>query len=188
MIKALLFIATLLLTITSCTYNYQNSKESSPIYIDKNSISEIRLLVADTSIIDLPSKQLTKLIDVGEGQSFVDSLGNPFCKPAQIILFKASSKDSLVDVFNSFLDSSKQDTSLSSCIILYNHVFLLYNKNNKLVEQIDFAFDCPMQIDYLHRGKVVKVQDENSKLIVKLVNNLKAVNAYIPAFGPPPNP
>ena len=105
--KALIFFSSLLLTFISCMTGDPKGTiriltSGSGKYIDKSAISTIEVLIADTSIIDLPSKQLTKLIDVGNAQSFVDSSGNPFYKPSQIITFKSSDKDSLVDIFNSF--------------------------------------------------------------------------------------
>jgi len=180
--KVLAYLSILLLTV-SCRRTSDSIK-----HIDKNAISKIELLIADTSIIDLPLKQLTKLIDIGEGQSFVDSSGNPFYKPSQIITFTNSGKDSLVNIFNSFLDSSQQDAKPTTCITLYNHVFLLYDNKNNVEEQVDFAFDCPMQFDFLHRGKTVEVKDDYSELITRFVKQLKLVNAFIPVYGPPPPP
>jgi hypothetical protein len=144
--KAFIFFSAILLTLISCRTTINSAK-----HIDSSAISRIELLIADTSIVDLPSKQLTKLIAVGEGQSFVDSSGNPFHKPSQIITFINSDKDSLVSIFNSFLNSSQQDEDATTCITLYNHVFLLYDTKNTIAEQVDFAFDCPMQFDFLHR-------------------------------------
>lgn len=156
--------------------------------IDKKVISKIDLLIADTSIIDLPSKQLTKLIDIGDGQSFVDSSGNPFCKPSQIITFKGSGKDSLINIFNSYLDSGQQKIVPTTCITLYNHVFILYDTKNRIEEQIDLAFNCPMRLNYLHRGVVVEPKDENSDSFRIFVNKLRLVGAFIPSYGQPPSP
>ena len=178
----LIFLSILLLTVTCKT------KSDSIRHIDEHNISKIELLIADTSIIDLPSKQLTKLNDIGEGQSFVDSSGNPFYKPSQIITFTKGDKDSLIHIFNSFLDSSQQDAEPTTCITLYNHVFLLYDKRNNVEEHVDFAFDCPMQFDFLHRGKTVKVKDDYSELMTRFVKKLKEVNAFIPVYGTPPPP
>lgn len=181
--KIFILFSTFLLTAISCRTTSESIK-----YIDKSAISRIELLIADTSIIDLPSKQLTKLIDIGEGQSFVDSSGNPFYKPSQIITFTNAAKDSLVDIFNSFLDLSQQELEPTTCIILYNHVFILYDTKNVIVEQIDLAFDCPIQFNYLHRGKIVKVIDDNSVLMTGFIKKLKLANVFIPVYGKPPLP
>jgi hypothetical protein len=181
--KAFIFFSAILLTLISCRTTINSAK-----HIDSSAISRIELLIADTSIVDLPSKQLTKLIAVGEGQSFVDSSGNPFHKPSQIITFINSDKDSLVSIFNSFLNSSQQDEDATTCITLYNHVFLLYDTKNTIAEQVDFAFDCPMQFDFLHRGKTVAVKDYYSELMTRFVRQLKLKNAFIPEYGPPPPP
>jgi hypothetical protein len=191
--KLFIFISILLSIFISCGTNNQKTIDKNTTrdfieHIDKNAVSKIDLLIVDTSIIDLPSKQLTKLIDIGDGQSFVDSSGNPFCKPSQIITFKNSSKDSLIDIFNSYLDSGQQKLEPTMCIILYNHVFILYDNRNRITEQIDFAFNCPMRFDYLHRGVVVKPKNESSKLLATFVNKLKSVGAFIPVYGPPPPP
>lgn len=169
----------------SCGTNNQKSNDRKNTtdfteHIDKNVVSKIDLLIADTSIINLPEKQLTKLVDIGYGQSFVDSSGNPLYKPSQIITFKNSGKDSLIDIFNSYLDSGQQNIEPTTCIILYNHVFILYDNRNRIIEQIDFAFNCPMQFDYLSRGMVVDPKDENSKLLTTFVNKLRSVGAFIP--------
>lgn len=180
--KGLLFFSFFLLTVVSCSTTSYSDK-----HIDSSAISKIELLIADTSIIDLPSKQLTKLTDIGDGQSFVDSLGNPFCKPSQIITFTNSDKDSLISIFNLFLDSTQQNEETTSCITLYTHVFLLYNKKNEIAEQVDFAFACPMQFDFLYRGKAVRIVDANSELITKFVKQLKLANAFIPIYRKPPS-
>jgi hypothetical protein len=188
--KFLIFISSLLLTFISCGTSNQKTIDKKSIdnsikHIDKNAVSKIDLLIAGTSIIDLPAKHLSKLIDIGDGQSFVDSSGNPLCKPSQIITFKNLDKDSLINIFNSFLDSLQQNTATKICITLYTHVFLLYDYDNKINGQIDFAFDCPMQFDYLHRGITFEVKDYKSKLITAFINKLKSVNAFIPIYGPP---
>lgn len=180
--KLLLFPSILFLIVSCKTTN------SSIKPIDASDITKIELLIADTSIIDLPSKQLTKLIDIGEGQSFVDSSGNPLYKPSQIITFTSADKDSLVHIFNSFLDSLQPDIESTTCITLYNHVFLLYDKKNNIQEQVDFAFDCPMQFDFLHRGKIVTIKHGYSELMTRFVKKLKLVDAFIPVYGPPPPP
>lgn len=191
--KPSVFISLLFLTFISCTTRNQKTidKESasnSIKNIDKSSISKIALLIADTSIINLPSKQLTKLINVGDGQSFVDSSGNPLCKPSQTIIFKNSGSDSLINIFNSILNLPQQSNATTSCITLYTHVFLLFDNDNKIIEQIDFAFSCPMQFNYLKRGITFEVKDYKSKLITSLINQLKSTNAFIPTYGPPPAP
>ena len=104
----ILFFFTLSLTIVNCASNSKKNvnKTFSKVIrqtIDTNAISKIELLIADTSIIDLPSKQLTQLIEIGEGESFVDSSGKPFYPPSQKIIFNGSSKDSLMEIFNSYL-------------------------------------------------------------------------------------
>jgi len=187
------YILLILLIFFSCRTNEQNnieikSSKSFRNYINKNEISRIDLLIADTSIIDLPSKQLTRLIDIGDGQSFVDSFGNPFYKPSQIITFSKADKDDLINIFNSYLDSGLQKIEPTTCIVLYNHVFILYDNKNKIKEQIDFAFNCPIRFNYLHRGLVVEPKDENSNLLKTFVNKLKSVNAFIPPYGQPPLP
>jgi hypothetical protein len=189
--KSLIYIQILLLAIVSCQTNTQknNTKEStlySKKHIDQDSISKIDLLIADTSIIDLPSKQLTKLIDIGGAQSFVDSFGNPLYKPSQVITFKNLDKDSLVNIFNTFLDSISQKNNPTTCITLYNHVFVLYDTKNKIKEQIDFAFDCPMRFDYLQRGLIIEPKNENSKLMTTLIDKLRSAGAFIPSYGSPP--
>jgi hypothetical protein len=192
--KFVIFILASLLIFSSCGTSNQKVIDKKSIsnsikHIDKNAISKIDLLIADTSIIDLPSKQPSKLIDIGEGNpSFVDSSGNPLCKPSQIITFKNFDKDSLINIFNSFLDSTQQNIAATTCITLYTHVFLLFDSTNKINEQIDFAFDCPMQFDYLHRGITFEVKNYKSELITAFINKLRSVNAFIPVYGPPPAP
>ena len=158
--------------------------------IDNNLISEIELLIADTTILDIPSTQLTRLIEVGEGQSFVDSNGTPLHEPTQRLIFKNSKKDSLIGLFNEFLKMRQQKIP-TTCIILYRHVFILKNANHNINEQIDFAFDCPLSIDYLHRGIVIQPLEESKdtkKVLDKLVNLLQSENAFIPSYGPQPPP
>jgi len=188
--KLLIFISTLLSTLISCGTNDTKAVDNvetknSRKYIDKNLISRIDLLIADTSIIDLPAKQLTKLIEIGDGQSFVDSTGIPFCKPSQIITFRGLSKDTLINIFNSYLDSGQQKIEPTTCIILYNHVFILYDNKNKKEEQIDFAFNCPIRFNYLERGEVIQPKDEKSKLLMGFIDKLKISGAFIPIYGQP---
>lgn len=180
--KLLIFLSILFL-IVSC-----RTTSDSIRLINESNISKIELLIADTSIIDLPIKQLTKLCDIGAGQSFVDSSGNPFHTPSQIITFTNADKDSLVQIFNSFLDSLQDDAEPTTCITLYSHVFLLYSKKNNIEEQVDFAFDCPMQFNFLHRGKTLEVKDDYSELMTRFVKKMKLVNAFIPVYGSPPPP
>jgi hypothetical protein len=153
--------------------------------INNQTITKIELLIADTSIINFPEKQLANSPLIGDGQSFMDSAGNLICKPSHHIVFNGSDKDTLLNMLNAFSDSL-QELTPTTCITLYNHVFLMYN-NNQVTEKIFFAFNCPLQFNFLNRGKVIVPRDEQSELLTRFVNQLKSKGAFIPNYGPPPN-
>lgn len=189
--KLISFVIILLfISLIGCVTNDKTAIHKPVKPIDKTSISEIKLLIADTSILNLPSVQLTPMIEIGDGSCFVDSNGIPLHQPTQTISFKNTQKDSLIDLFNEFLklDKSMEPTN---CIILYTHVFILLDNQKNITEQIDFAFECPPRIDYLHRGTVIEPDEESviyKKHFDSFIGILRSANAFIPIYGPPPPP
>ena len=68
-VKLFLVIITVFILFAPCVTNDKGPSKNPVDIIDNNLISEIELLIADTTILDIPSTQLTRLIEVGEGQS-----------------------------------------------------------------------------------------------------------------------
>ena len=190
--RTLLFFFSII-TLSSCSSQtrapQEQANQSTANYdsIIRTDISKIVLLIADTSIIDPANKELPPLIDLGVGATFVDSTGKALFKPTQEIIFRGSLKDTLVDIFNNYLNILQDDTLSTSCFRLYRHVFILYDSTGRINEQINLCFDCTT-LDYWHRDAFIEFVDEYKTLFDKIVEILKNANAYVPVYGPPPPP
>ena len=160
--KIIYSIFNLLVVCCSCK-QYKN-------ILDKNDITEIKLLVADSSIFG-DSKwmynQNTGLIwDKNGNMFFVDSSGKPLHSPMQQVTFKGAEKDELIDILNTIKLNAKKSYS-RTCILLLRHSLLLFSDSGKLNSKVDICFDCAeaifskdkSQIDFLNQ------HDEYKKLI-----------------------
>ena len=124
--------------------NPQTSTVSTPAFIqlDKNDITKIELLIADSSLIDPVHKELPILTKIGAGLSFLDSTGKLTLRPTQRIDFTQSEKNKLIDIFNNYLTMPQDPTLARACSILYRHVFVLYDNLGKTREQVYLCLDC----------------------------------------------
>ena len=177
------------LIVVSCTIPHKKTNEGNPTEnnlsqrkyqpIDKRDITKIILLIADTSIIDPSHKELPPLIQIGSGAGFVDSSARPILKPTQEIILENSAKDTFLDIFNNYLKVPQDTTVGTSCFILYRHVFILYDAQGRISEQINLCLDCT-KLDFLRRGAFIQFLDNNRSLFSLLIQNLKLTNAYVP--------
>lgn len=162
------------------TFGQNNLSKRKYQLIEKDSIDKIVLLIADTSIIDPPNKELPDMLRIHSGSGFVDSTGRPIFKPTQEIIIKGSTKDKFIGVFNSYLEIPQDTTIGTRCVVLYRHCFLLYDQKGKMSEQINLCLDCT-KLDFLHRNAFIQFLDNRKMLFIDLIQNLNLTGAYVPA-------
>jgi hypothetical protein len=176
------------LTIVSCGTNTTNlqvdnlSKTRYPA-LDKDNITKIELLIADSSIIDPLHKELPRLTPIGLGLSFIDSAGNQILVPTQKITVTGSEKNIWVDIFNNYLEVPQDTTIGTACDVSYRHVFILYNPLGKINEQIYLCLDCT-KFDFIKRHAFLQFLDQKKILFDQLIKALKNRGAYVPNYGP----
>jgi hypothetical protein len=158
------------------------SKKTFP-HIDNKRIAYIKLQIADTSLIDPLHKPLIGLARIGRGASFIDSTGRQTLNPTQTILFKGASKDSLLAVFNGYLDSPQDSLTETACMILYRHVFTIYDTVGKIDDRAYLCLDCT-RFDFVKRNAYLKFLDKDAQLFSLLIKQLRKSGAYLPINGP----
>lgn len=160
--------------------------EYKPVYskikfplIDSSEITKVVLYIADTSIFKPPEKINVFSCYVGFGSSLLDSSGKPCAKPSQVITVTGAQKDSLVQLFNDYLQVPQDSTLTTNCLIFYTHVFVLYNKKGKISEQIHLCLGCS-KLNYIYRGAFIQFLKVQKILFSSLLQIMRNVNAYLP--------
>lgn len=154
------------------------SKKKFPL-IDSSAISKIVLYIADASVFNPPDKIDVFTSSVGYAPSLLDSAGKPCVKPSQVLLITKTQKDSLVNIFNEYLQVPQDSTLGTNCEIFYTHVFVLYDRKGKITEQVHLCLGCS-KLNYIHRGAFLQFLDDQKSLFSALLRNMRKVNAYLP--------
>lgn len=154
------------------------TKRQYPI-IDTAEIEKIVLYVADTSIIDPSRKELPLLANIGNAGSIVDSSGKPVISPSQGLGIIKQAKDSLIRIFNHYLQSPQDSLLTTNCATFYTHVFILYDKGGKIREQIHMCLDCS-KLNFIYRGAYLEFIDEQKDLFQGLITSIRNLDAFVP--------
>lgn len=164
----------------SCTSKGQND------LFDKDRITQIELLVADSSIFDNNNieEQKGRLLYMYDGLGFVDSSGKPLHKPLQRILFKGAEKDKLLDILFAYF-SKNTGEQLTACAPMYRHAFLFYSDSDKPVDQIHLCLQCSI-FNFLTNKKRVELIQEDKHLYGQLIELLREKGVYLYLMIPPP--
>jgi hypothetical protein len=183
----------LLVTLISCNSSSRKDSPKEPItedrkpayskqkfpLIDSSAISKVVLYIADTTVLNPPEKINVFNASIGYAPSLLDSSGKPCVKPSQVIQITKAQKDSLVSIFNDYLQVPQDSTLGTNCEIFYTHVFVLYDRKGKITEQIHLCLGCS-KLNYIHRGAFLQFLDDQKLLFSALLRNMRKVNAYLP--------
>lgn len=154
------------------------SKKKFPL-IDSSVISKVVLYIADTSVFKPPEKVNVFSSNIGFGASLLDSSGKPCTKPSQVITVTGSQKDSMVQIFNDYLQVPQDSTLTTNCLIFYTHVFVLFDKKGKIREQVHLCLGCS-KLNYIYRDAFIQFLDAQKPLFSALLRNMRNLNAYLP--------
>jgi hypothetical protein len=128
----------LLIAIVSCTSQKKKKRYCYP----KEDVSKIKILVADTSILDNPDFSDTSgtITNSRGGIGFVDSNGKAVHKPFQEVVL---SKQQQVEFLKLFTPIPLKDEYMeTSCVPIYRHVALFYDGANKKIGQVNICLEC----------------------------------------------
>jgi hypothetical protein len=189
----LVFCFLLAFTLLSCNSSSRNDvpeesipEEHKPAYskrkfllIDSSAISKIVLCIADTSVLNPPEKINVFSASIGDAPSLLDSSGKPCVKPSQVIQITKAQKNSLVSIFNAYLQVPQDSTLGTNCDIFYTHAFVLYDRKGRVTEQVHLCLGCS-KLNYIYRGAFLQFLDEQKILFSALLRTMRSVNAYLP--------
>lgn len=189
----LIYFILLVVALISCNSPSRNDTQKEPVteehkpayskrkfsLIDSSAISKIVLYIADASVFNPPDKIDVFTSSIGYAPSLLDSSGKPCVKPSQVLLITKAQKDSLVNIFNDYLQVPQDSTLGTNCEIYYTHVFVLYDRKGKITEQIHLCLGCS-KLNYIYRGAFLQFLDDQKSLFSALLRNMRKVNAYLP--------
>ncbi|MFT3934049.1 MAG: hypothetical protein QM726_10570 [Chitinophagaceae bacterium] len=107
------------------------------------SLAKTVILVADTNIFKryyIPDNDTSKLCPIFGGIGFVRLNGTVVHKPLKQIELSESQQKEFLKILRPL--PSQTEGTAKACIPYYRHVVLFYDKNDKLIGQMQICFGC----------------------------------------------
>ena len=142
-------------------------------------VAKTVILVADTSILGhnfIPNNDTVKTSPIFNGVGFVKLNGSPTHQPLKTVILSESQQKAFLKILRPL--PAREDGTTTSCIPIFRHVALFYDKAEKLLGQMQICFDCN-QVNF--NPEPACLNDFDNHRLPELKSFFKAIS--IPMFN-----